>query len=375
MGFSNGWVLFLLATTAFPVAAQEPAPPPVDAEITIRKDPPSVTRKAQTGPYRRSGGSASRASAPAVGPAPAEAAPPAPPAGSATVGRAVEALGETWSATGTLHLPGVGGRGAKLDAVATPFVDLEAGGRVIIDVGGRIPAAQAGEIGRRWPGNRVLSFPAGAGPREILGGLLAASGYATVGRGTPLTFGREVRVRLQPDFVVLRRDSDLLEGRTRALSVVDSPLDLLPEELRELAAGHRIEVVDLPRDGTAPALGWRDPSGRVTTVEAADAGLVFSEIAEAIGVPAAGGPGAGADLRVEVGEFIAGSGVEAIGPTVDFTRPTVGGGPSRFTVSVPGWLVSREGRRVLVTGASLAAPLRLLLTREGIDVLEYRLRR
>jgi hypothetical protein len=81
-----------------------------------------------------------------------------------------------------------------------------------------------------------------------------------------------------------------------------------------------------------------------------------------------------ADLPQAVGALANRLGLTAIGPTVEFFRAPRPGTRPRFVISVPGWLLEVDGRRLLVTGAALPTLVRLYLTREGIDICEYRVR-
>lgn len=337
-----------------------------------------------------------------------------------------EALDETLVTSGTMHLPGVGGRGLTLDAAATPLVDFATGRRVVLDPSGSIASADAAEIRRLWPAFAVLGRTPGQGTRELLDALLASSGYASVLRDSPVRFGRAASVRLRPDFVILKRDGDLLDGATRTLTVVGSAAERVPGELRELAARHRIIVTEVDEEGRPLSRGpdpWRDPAGRVTTVECRSGLVVFAELAEALGLEVerrariAGGPGspeivadlriaggdaqallfasapdastlealaaAGAqvsvvprksDLKATIGVLLERFGIAAIGPVVEFSRPAAPGIRPRFEISVPGWLAIAGGRRLLVTDAEPPEDLRLYLAREGIDIFAYRVR-
>lgn len=399
--------------------AQEPAAPEAGASIELRKS-------FRTAP--RAGRQPGRAGASQV---------PQPPTGVSeetgtksfpALGGVAIALGEPLQTSGTLHLPGVSGRGMIIQAAKTPIVEFGAGRRVILDPEQRIAPEVAAEIARRWPGYLVLQPPPGTGLRDILGGMLSVAGYNTILRGTPVTFGSAVTVRLRPDFVILKRTQDLLDGETRTLSVLPSAADALPAELRELAREQRIAVVELTAEGSVVGLEqepWRDASAWVTTVEAHRPELILAEIATQLGltveskVPfgAAPGPQTGtAELRITRGETtvlvlsgatadsetqqrlsggdpgvivladatglsaaIAGLlrrfEVPAVGPQVEFTKAAATGEQPRFVISVPGWLAAVEGRRLLITGAAPPTPLRLYLTRQGIAIFEYRVRR
>ncbi len=310
---------------------------------------------------------------------------PAPPPAALYARRSAglaRALGESIVASGTLHLPGVAGSGLTLDAARTPLLEFGTGRRVILDAGGVIPEATAAEITRRWPGYAVVRPPRGQGLRGLLDELLAASGYASVQRRPTLTFGREATVALRPDYVLLKRDDDLLSGETATLTVIDPGGEALPAELRELARQHRIRVAEVTADGAFLGEGpppWRDPVGLITTVESRSAALVVGELVENLGLTpdraALPPPGsATAALSAAVGALLARSGLPAIGPAVEFARAAPAGSRGRFTICVPGWLATRDnGRRLLVTGSTLPEPLRLFLVREGIDLFQYRL--
>lgn len=397
-----GAVLFLIAPSALP--AQEPPP-----EIELRKS----FRQRGTSPSPPSGAPREPAATPAT-------------RSTARVADAVAAaLGEGSAASGTLHLPGVGADGVALDLARTPLVEFASGRRAILDPERSIPARTAAEIERLWPGFTVVRPPPGAPARALLDGIVDAAGYASVLRGSTLRFGRETRVAVRPDAVVLRTDDDLLNGETRALSLLGVGSAPLPPELRELAREHRIAIAEFDASGAplgADRAAWRDPVGSLTTVEGRARALLFAEIGAALGltvVPGAelpGSPGApparaafaasrgadhafvfGTDPGVEVlervadlgalgivagrdgdfsgdiGRFLARFGVKAIGPRVELHPETPGAALPRFAIEVPGWLAEADGRRLLITGGQPPPLVRLYLQREGIDIIDYRL--
>ena len=333
------------------------------------------------------------------------------------------ALGEQLQTAGTLHLPGLGDKGIVLQISATPILETAAGRHLIIDPGRTIDPGVADGIGRLWPGFSVVQPPAGAHLRDVIGSTLDAAGYDSVLRSAPLIFGRGITIRVSPDFVVLRSERDLLSGETRAISVVE-PADALPAELRELAGDNQVRIVELTPDGAPSGVDrapWRDPAGRVTTVEAARSAPIIEGIAGAVGffgradvlLPVSGGePDISANLRISresesilvfenadpryldyladrgepaleihsaadlpeaIAMLLMRFGVTAIGPTVEFYRAPPAGSPPRFVISVPGWLAETGGRRLLITGALIPPLVRLYLTREGIDIFEYRI--
>ena len=273
-------------------------------------------------------------------------------------------------------------------------------------------------------GAHPLQDGTAAGVRDFVGRVLDAAGYESVLRSTPLIFGSDVTVRLVSDFVVLKTDRDLLSGETQAISIVE-PAEICPAELRELAGERHVRLVELAPDGAASGADrapWRDAAGRVTTVETRRLAPVIAEIAATLGltverrVPLAGSPGdppASADLRISRGEeellvfertaslplesALSRSGaaivletleelpaaigtllkrfdIPAIGPVVELYRQPQPGGLRRFVITVPGWLAGSGSPRLLITGVAPPPLVRLYLTREGIDILEYRLR-
>jgi len=338
------------------------------------------------------------------------------------LGAVAEALDEQLQSSGTLHLPGVGEGEIVLQGQTTPILSTGTGRHLIIDCDRTIDPRVVDGISRRWPGFSVVQPPAGANLHAVIGSVLDAAGYDSVLRSVPLIFGRGITIRVTPDFVVLRSERDLLEGETRAISVVD-PADALPSELRELAGEHRVRIVELTPEG-APAgvdrTPWRDPAGRVTTMEATRLAPIIEEIAATFGfsverrvlLPAAAGePGSSADLRISrdedaalifektaprsqehlvnrtdavimlnsaaelpeaIGALLRRFKIPAIGPAVEFYRAPTAGSTRRFVISVPGWLAEADGRRLLITGTTPPLLVRLYLTRAGIDIFEYR---
>lgn len=356
---------------------------------------------------------------PGEGLAPDDSAPAPEPREIAAV---AAALGEPLQTTGTLHLPDVGGRQVVLDGSRTPILAMSTGRSIVVDRERTIAAAAVEEISKRWPGLTVVQPPAGAGLRELTGSILDAAGYDSVLRSAPLVFGRGFSVRIVPDFLVLRDARELLTGETRAISVV-AARDALPAELRELAGRHRVLTVELTPDGTpvgADRAPWRDAVGRVTTVSSSRPASIVAEVAAALGctVEHRGRPGAAqgnaagaADMRISrdgvevlvvgrpdwsapdaeipvggatiplnsavdlplvVAALLERFKVEAVGPTVNFHRASETGGAPRFLISVPGWLANIADRRVLFTAETPPELVRLYLTREGIDLFEYR---
>lgn len=340
------------------------------------------------------------------------------------LGAVAEALDELLQSSGTLHLPGVGGSGIVLDGSTTPILETASGRRLVLDPERTVAPGLLDEIERRWPAFTVVQPAAGADLRDVIGTILDAAGYASVLRGTPLIFGREITVRVAPDFVVLRSERDLLAGDVRSISVVEPDEDL-PPELRELAAEHRVRIVELRSDGSPAGVDrapWRDATGRVTTMAATRSAPIVEEVAVALGlsvqrraalptaagesgtsadlmisrdgnavpvfertVPRGNTPGVGrhgtaieldaaADLTPAIGELLGRFGIPAIGPVVEFHRAPQPGSTRRFVISVPGWLVESGDRRLLITGTTPPPLVRLYLTREGIDIFEYRIR-
>ena len=80
------------------------------------------------------------------------------------------------------------------------------------------------------------------------------------------------------------------------------------------------------------------------------------------------------DLPEAIGALLRRFGIPAIGPMVEFYRAVNPDLTRRFVISVPGWLAEFGGRRLLITGATPSPLVRLYLTREGIDIFEYRIR-
>ena len=348
--------------------------------------------------------------------------PPKTPAGRPPLGAVAEALDEQLQSLGTLHLPDVGEGGVVLQGATTPILATAAGRHLIIDRGRTIDPGLVDAIPRRWPGYSVVQPPAGSNLRDVVGLVLDAAGYDSVLRSAPLLFGRSATLQVTPDFVVLRSESDLLTGETRAISVVD-PAEALPPELRALAGEYRVRIVELTPDGApagVDAAPWRDAAGRVTTMESARLTSIIEELAVALGLsverhaalPAmAGQPSASADLRISrdeiaayvfekpdqpapgylddtgdaklvlrsaadllpaIGALLARFDIPAIGPVVEFYRAPPPDSTRRFVISVPGWLAESGGRRLLITGATPPPLARLYLTRQDIDIFEYR---
>jgi hypothetical protein len=360
--------LALLLGAAAPAPAADAA-----ADIELRKSfraaPPA------RGPSRHSPASPAPGTAAPGGAAGSTTGAP-DPAGRAAAGVAA-ALGEPLRDAGALHLPGVAGRGVVLEGALVPVLEFGNGRRALLDASGRVDAATAADIAARWPSWTVVRPGPGADLKALIGAALDASGYASVSRDGSVVLGRDVTVRLNPDFVVVKDDRDLLEGETRAVSVVDA-VRAFPPELRELAAGRSVRTVELAPDGAPVGTDrapWVDPVGRVTTIASARPAAVLAELAAALGLaapPAPATPLAAADLGAAIAGLLAGAGLAAVGPTVElYPEPPAGARP-RFVIAVPGWLVETTGRRLLITGAEPPPLVRRYLTREGIDLFEYR---
>lgn len=340
---------------------------------------------------------------------------------------AAAALGESWSESGMLYLPDGAGGHIALDNARFPQVDFGSGRSLILDSGGEVPAAIATRIATLWPGYTVLAVGSDEDPRAILGRVLDAAGYYAVHRGTAITFGFEALVRLLPDYVVLKDPGALLRGETYLLSVLSSAGETFPVELLEMAREQRLRIVEIIAGEALPGevgFAWRDPQGTLTTVQGRNPVVPVAELAAALGLvverrvlcrvaKASGTAAVVADLRLSRGgtaalvfargpdfeaarlladrgaavlllrgkdAFTAATvrlleifGIPRIGPTVEFQKPSQSGRDGRFRITVPGWLAEPEGaRRLLITSAEIGTQLRLYLTREGIDIFQYR---
>lgn len=411
-----GTALLVIAFVSGAPAAEVPPPPDApgsagaSAEIELRKTFRSAPRPGRQPARARNVRSAGDSGTHEEG--------SITPSAARRIAAAAAALGEPLQSSGTLHLPGIDGPGLVVREELTPVLEFGTGRRVIVDMHGAIPPGVSDEIGRLWPGYSVVHPPAGGDLRSLIGSLLDAAGYESVLRSAPVTLGRGATIRFTPDFVILRGERDLLDGETRALSVVE-PAEALPAELRELAADQRVRFVELTPDGALSGTDrapWSDPAGRVTTAGGDRLAPLLGEIAAELGLAAEpqGGifsrpgegparsarvigrgqtavlvlddtaPGAGggaqvelndrADLNAAIGALLAHFSIPAIGPAVEFHRPASRGGAPRFVIGVPGWLAQLGERRLLITGAALPQQVRLFLTREGLDIFEYRTR-
>jgi len=335
--------------------------------------------------------------------------------------RSLSGIGEEVSTSGTLSLPYPHGNAITIDNSTYPLLQVSTGRDLILDIDARMPEDWKTRIEDRWPGYRVIPLPREGDFPDLLQEVLDAGGFHSLSRSERLSFGRDPEVSITPDFIVIKTPESLLDGELYVINVLESPVQALPREIRQLAEEHSITVVEiLPVPGPAQSPD-RAPSStdhRRTKITASDTRTLLTELLPLLGFTSAGsGPyrypsrddpailleilpqfqlrweaqtllvffetpeesllgelgtenvrplvfAGGDSLAAVLGMLLTAAGRSYSGPTVEFYRPD-----ERFSVAVEGFYLLNDGRPTFLTAGATSPRLASLLAESGIALI------
>ncbi len=364
---------------------------------------------------------------PAV-PAPVRISPPAvpsPPDAELLPQQAFTRMGETVQNKGSLYIPILGSGTLSLDSARYPLISLRSGAVLVLDPRDTLPVTLKDLLEKTWPNYRLVRLGGAASPEEALDRLLRQSGYAAVARSKDLVLGGDVRVSLSCDWLVEKTPDSIVDGSLYAINYARYPREVIPRAIREYAARHNIQVVNIPASLEESSRDEPAPSVRAATesIRSASRAELLGKLLARLGLPflsdldlslyteEGGGVAMSyrADLLVEgarrlvvsfreipqplaglmdaqeighatilphlspqqtVAALLAALGLGHSSPRVEFREPG-GTGKDKFTISVPGVFLKQAGESLLFTDTAPEEQILAFLAGRGVKVILY----
>lgn len=261
----------------------------------------------------------------------------------------VRGLGEKWVDHGTLYLPLPSGGEVVLNLEEYPVVRFSGGIHALIDFRGALPEDVQRVITETWKNYRVVPMSGTQGALDMIGRLLAISGYHSVREGFahPPVIGEELSVSLPARWVVLRTNQSLLNGEIILVKEV-------PEKPgRDLSAvlryAERVGIRVLPFA--------YDPSAYEGFLVGLEPVTVGGEEPPGKALPQGG---------LEALDFS----LELLGiPKSDEERIRIGGAGESFLLTVqPERMFETGGKRFVVDSGKISPALRTIIQNSGYSI-------
>jgi len=132
----------------------------------------------------------------------------------------------------------------SFDAASFPMMVLNNGVVLVLDPSGALPAEVRQIIRLVWPEYLFVSYKDGQDLRTVLDSLLVSLGYV-VGRGRTLIAGGTSRIEYNSDFVIFRKEDDLLEGDITVVTLIGPHDREAPESLVQWFRARDIRLIQL----------------------------------------------------------------------------------------------------------------------------------
>lgn len=227
-----------------------PSPlPPVPPTATRVKPQPETVAKAQPSP-------------------PLAPPPPMPPGASLATRTALalifSRLGDNFLASGQHFLPLKTGGQIIINTQSFPILELRNGHRIIIDLEERLPTEVVEMIRSNWSNYSIFRSKKGENLGEILGRLFSEGQYFRVHkRGTPWVLDREVRVKIEADYIVWPTADDWTAGRATVITFPETQGAGTNPELAAFLAQMGVKIIDYHSRGHVIGPEPRSESGAV----------------------------------------------------------------------------------------------------------------
>ncbi len=396
-------------------------PPPSNAGPQASKGPTGGT-EGKPSPV-----SAPMAAAPSRIPVPPTAATPTVAAPAALVPeQAFVRLGETVQNKGSLYIPILEAGTLSLDSARYPLISLGSGTMLILDARDTIPVTIKELIEKTWPNYRLVRLGDAASPEEALDRLLRQSNYATVARSKDLVLGGDVKVSLTCDWLVEKTPDSIVDGSLYAINYARYPREVIPKAIREYAGRHNIQVINVPAAAEEDSRLDPVPSAARATAESlrgASRVELLGKLLTRLGLPFLSDldltlyaeEGGGVTMTFKTDILVEGARRLVISlreispalarlmdaqeidhvtilpdlspqqtlvalvsalrlshtfPQVEFREPG-SEGKDKFTITVPGVMVTNAGESLLFTDTAPEEPILAFLADQGVKVILY----
>lgn len=170
-----------------------------------------------------------------------------------TLGLIFTRLGQKVDSRGTVLIP-AGEAGMELDTAAFPVVELNNGGRLVLDPGSRLSSAAVRNLGKLKPPYQVFRTGKKETLERALGRLWSLCGYFRVyTKDRTYEGGGDIRLKISSDWMVWTTQEAWNSGQPMVINRAKSPeLGTSPVWAAFLEA-HGIKVLDIHRNQLLPA--------------------------------------------------------------------------------------------------------------------------
>ncbi len=168
----------------------------------------------------------------------------------------------------------------SFDTTSFPMMALSNGAVLVLDPSGALPDEVREIIRLVWPEYVFVSYREGQDLRTVIDRLLVSLGYV-VRRDRTLIAGGDSSIQYRADFVIFRKEDDLLEGEIMVVTVIGPHERAVPESLVRWFGSRDIRLIQLDEAGPLPAA-----SGRAEVMDAggsADSSRLVEKIVSALG--------------------------------------------------------------------------------------------
>jgi hypothetical protein len=170
----------------------------------------------------------------------------------------------------------------SFDATSFPMMVLRNGVVLVLDPSGALPSEVRQIIRLVWPEYVFVSYKDGQNLRTVIDSLLVSLGYV-VRRDRTIIAGGSSQIEYRADFVIFRKDDDLLSGDITVVTIISPYEREVPESLVQWFRTRDIRLIQLGNEEQRPAGAER---AEVTDVRGGTDSRVFIEkITSRIGYP------------------------------------------------------------------------------------------
>ncbi|MCP4665629.1 MAG: LysM peptidoglycan-binding domain-containing protein [Deltaproteobacteria bacterium] len=170
------------------------------------------------------------------------------PSATHDLGKIFQEMGEQWVETGKYSILLKSGSQVQLNAESCPFITLQNGQKVIVDLKNKLPEETAGRIGSLSENYRLVRLTQGDDLRASLDKVLKACNYPELyKKGEPYELKGDITIRVTGDWVV-KPGKGRSDQSTRAvvlnLKHVGAPS--VPPVIQDFLKGRGITIIDYP---------------------------------------------------------------------------------------------------------------------------------
>ena len=159
-------------------------------------------------------------------------------------------MGETYVGKGQHFLPLKTGGQITINANSFPILELQNGQRIVLDLDQRLPREMVDLIRSNWSNYTIFRPNRNESLPKMMDRLFKAAQYYKVQtKGQPWVFEKEVKIKIQADWIIWPTAEDYSMGRAVVITVPPSPSQGTSPELAEYLTARGVQVIDFHPQG------------------------------------------------------------------------------------------------------------------------------